>query len=115
MNEERADGREHDAGLNAVEEDESHRLSLLYLTLLALALGIVTGLGAVLFRDLIGLIHNLVLRRALRRPLRRQRLHRRRRRWGALVILVAGDRRRSSSPSWSATSRPRPRATACPR
>jgi CIC family chloride channel protein len=59
MNEESADSREHDAGLNAVEEDESHRLSLLYLTLLALALGIVTGLGAVLFRDLIGLLHNL--------------------------------------------------------
>ena len=47
MNERRADGREQDAKLNTVEEDESHRLSLLYLTLLALALGIVTGFGAV--------------------------------------------------------------------
>ena len=46
-------------GSSAVNEDEKRRLSLLYLTLLALALGIVTGLGAVLFRDLIGLLHNL--------------------------------------------------------
>jgi chloride channel protein, CIC family len=30
-----------------------------WLTVLALALGIGTGLGAVLFRDLIGLLHNL--------------------------------------------------------
>jgi len=46
-------------GSSAIDEDEKRRLSLLYLTLLALALGIVTGLGAVLFRDLIGLLHNL--------------------------------------------------------
>jgi len=38
---------------------EHRRLSLLQLSLLALALGTITGLGAVLFRDLIGLIHNL--------------------------------------------------------
>jgi len=42
-----------------VKQDESRRLNLVYLSLLALALGIVTGLGAVLFRDLIGLLHNL--------------------------------------------------------
>ncbi len=30
------------------------------LSLLALGLGVVTGLGAVVFRDLIGLIHNLL-------------------------------------------------------
>jgi chloride channel protein, CIC family len=59
MTERRSDGRDHKAGHNIVEEDENHRLSLLYLTLLALALGIATGLGAVLFRDLIGLLHNL--------------------------------------------------------
>jgi len=41
------------------EEEESHRLGLLYLSFLALGLGIVTGVGAVLFRDLIGLLHNL--------------------------------------------------------
>ncbi|MBZ9799396.1 chloride channel protein [Mesorhizobium sp. ES1-4] len=42
-----------------MEDQESHRLSLLVLTLLALGLGVVTGLGAVLFRDLIGLLHNI--------------------------------------------------------
>jgi len=41
------------------QQDESRRLGLLNLTLLALVLGIVTGMGAVLFRDLIGLLHNL--------------------------------------------------------
>ena len=34
-------------------------MPLTRLSLLALGLGVVTGLGAVLFRDLIGLIHNL--------------------------------------------------------
>ena len=43
----------------AIVEDETRTLSLLYLTLLGLALGIVTGLGAVLFRDLINVLHNL--------------------------------------------------------
>ena len=40
--------------------EESRQLSLAQLSLLALGLGVVTGLGAVLFRDLIGLIHNLL-------------------------------------------------------
>lgn len=40
-------------------DEQSHRLSLLSLSLLALGLGIVTGLGAVIFRDLIGVLHNL--------------------------------------------------------
>src|ERR1700679_1615786 len=39
---------------------EAPRLPLAILSLLALVLGAVTGLGAVLFRDLIGLIHNLM-------------------------------------------------------
>jgi len=43
----------------AIVEDETRSLSLLSLTLLALLLGIVTGFGAVLFRDLINLLHNL--------------------------------------------------------
>ncbi|WP_413989086.1 chloride channel protein [Labrys okinawensis] len=42
-----------------IGDEESHRLSLLYLSFLALSLGIVTGVGAVVFRDLIGLLHNL--------------------------------------------------------
>jgi CIC family chloride channel protein len=40
--------------------EESRQLPLAQLSLLALGLGVVTGLGAVLFRDLIGLIHNLL-------------------------------------------------------
>jgi CIC family chloride channel protein len=40
--------------------EDSRQLPLVQLSLLALALGFVTGLGAVLFRDLIGLIHNLL-------------------------------------------------------
>ena len=43
-----------------MDRDESRQLSLLQLSLLALGLGIVTGLGAVVFRDLIGFIHNLL-------------------------------------------------------
>jgi CIC family chloride channel protein len=39
---------------------ESRPLPLPQLSLLALGLGVVTGFGAVLFRDLIGLIHNLL-------------------------------------------------------
>jgi chloride channel protein, CIC family len=42
------------------ETEEAHRIGLVYLSLLALGVGIVTGLGAVVFRDLIGLIHNLL-------------------------------------------------------
>ena len=42
-----------------MQNDDGRRLSLFYLTTLALALGLVTGLGAFLFRDLIGLLHNI--------------------------------------------------------
>ena len=42
------------------EAEESRQLPLAQLSLLALGLGVVTGLGAVLFRDLIGLIHNVL-------------------------------------------------------
>src|ERR1700684_3154951 len=48
------------ATASLMESEDSHQLPLAQLSLLALALGIVTGLGAVLFRDLIGLIHNLL-------------------------------------------------------
>jgi chloride channel protein, CIC family len=41
------------------EAEEIRQLPLKQLSLLALVLGVITGLGAVLFRDLIGLIHNL--------------------------------------------------------
>ncbi|HTZ69953.1 MAG TPA: chloride channel protein [Acetobacteraceae bacterium] len=43
----------------AVQEDETLRIGLVSLTLLALVVGVVGGFGAVLFRDLIGLLHNL--------------------------------------------------------
>jgi chloride channel protein, CIC family len=45
---------------STVEGEEPHRIGLFYLSLLALGVGIVTGLGAVVFRELIGLIHNLL-------------------------------------------------------
>ena len=42
------------------EADESRRLNLVSLSLLALAVGIAAGVGAIIFRELIGLIHNLL-------------------------------------------------------
>ena len=45
--------------VGSVDWEEAGRLSLLALAGLALAVGVITGIGAVLFRDLIGLIHNL--------------------------------------------------------
>ncbi len=44
----------------AAEADETPRLGLVSLSLLALAVGITAGLGAIVFRELIGLIHNLL-------------------------------------------------------
>jgi CIC family chloride channel protein len=43
-----------------MDGEEARQLPLGQVSLLALGLGVVTGLGAVLFRDLIGLIHNLL-------------------------------------------------------
>lgn len=43
-----------------MDGEESRQLPLGQLSLLALGLGVVTGPGAVAFRDLIGLIHNLL-------------------------------------------------------
>ena len=43
----------------AIVEDETRSLGLLALTILGLILGVVTGIGAVLFRELINLLHNL--------------------------------------------------------
>ena len=54
-----ADVRDTSSASSAIVEDETRTLSLLRLTLLGLSLGIVTGIGAVLFRELIGLLHNL--------------------------------------------------------
>ncbi len=40
--------------------DDSRPIGLIYLSILALLVGLATGFGAVLFRDLIGLIHNVL-------------------------------------------------------
>src|SRR5271170_1530457 len=40
-------------------DDDVRRISLIYLSFLALAVGIVTGFGAFAFRELIGLLHNI--------------------------------------------------------
>ena len=41
-------------------DDEIRRIGLVSLSVLALVVGVVTGFGAVVFRDLIGLIHNVL-------------------------------------------------------
>jgi len=68
-------------------KDDPRAISLLQLSLLALVVGIVTGLGAVAFRDLIGLIHNLLF---LGRPVFRYdaNLFTPPSPWGPFVILV---------------------------
>jgi chloride channel protein, CIC family len=43
-----------------MDGEDSRQLGLVQLSMLALGLGVVTGIGAILFRDLIGLIHNLL-------------------------------------------------------
>ena len=48
-----------DAAQDAAEEDPP-RIGLVPLSILALMVGVVGGVGAVVFRDLIGLIHNLM-------------------------------------------------------
>jgi CIC family chloride channel protein len=44
----------------AAAEDEIRRIGLPLLSMLAFVVGVVSGLGAVVFRDLIGLVHNLL-------------------------------------------------------
>lgn len=43
-----------------VAEEDFRRIGLLLLSVLALVVGVVTGFGAVLFRDLIGFLHNVL-------------------------------------------------------
>lgn len=50
----------HDKVSAAVDADEEHHIGLVYLSLLALLVGIAAGVGAIVFRELIGLIHNLL-------------------------------------------------------
>ena len=44
----------------AAADDTIRRIGLLALSILALVVGVVSGFGAVVFRDLIGLIHNVL-------------------------------------------------------
>ena len=44
----------------AVAEEEARRLGLPMLSILALLIGLITGLGAFVFRELIGLVHNVL-------------------------------------------------------
>jgi CIC family chloride channel protein len=50
------------SGADASAPGGRRRMSLMELSLLALLVGVVTGLGAVGFRDLIGLVHNLAFK-----------------------------------------------------
>jgi CIC family chloride channel protein len=52
-------GRARLPALTAIEDD-IRRIGLVHLSILAFVLGLVTGVGAVGFRDLIGLIHNML-------------------------------------------------------
>lgn len=51
--------RSRSASTSASKEEEIPRLDLVRLSLLALVVGAITGVGAVAFRALIGLVHNL--------------------------------------------------------
>ncbi|MGE4528385.1 MAG: chloride channel protein [Rhodospirillaceae bacterium] len=51
-------GREAEAAPDS-SDDEVHRIGLVVLSILAVMVGTITGLGAVAFRALIGLIHNV--------------------------------------------------------
>ena len=53
-------GKQTNAAASEIEREEPHRIGRVHLSLLGLVVGIVTGCGAVLFRLLIGLIHNLL-------------------------------------------------------
>lgn len=51
---------EQSSALPIETTDDARRIGLVYLSVLALVVGIVTGFGAVGFRDLIGLLHNIL-------------------------------------------------------
>jgi CIC family chloride channel protein len=52
--------REQPRGAGAAGDDDARSIGLVYLSVLAFLVGIVTGVGAVVFRALIGLIHNVL-------------------------------------------------------
>ncbi|HEX3887585.1 MAG TPA: hypothetical protein VHW05_08815 [Phenylobacterium sp.] len=69
---------------NVAQREDSRRLSLFRLCLLTVTVGIVTGFGVVVFRELIGLIHNVMF---IGRPTRR---------YDANVFTAAAPRRRAT-------------------
>ncbi len=80
-------GRRSDSPVVKTPREEIAPIGLIYLSILALIVGLVTGFGAILFRDLIGLVHNIFFLRQFSMhydanaftPLSP---------WGALVVLV---------------------------
>jgi CIC family chloride channel protein len=68
-------------------EDRSRRLSLTALCCLALVVGVVTAFGAVVFRELIGLIHNILYLGQFKAAYNASQFEPRHP-WGPLVILV---------------------------
>src|ERR1700758_3053129 len=52
-------GRQSNSHLPDQTDDDLPHIGLVYLSILALIIGVVTGFGAIVFRDLIGLIHNI--------------------------------------------------------
>ena len=70
----------------AAPDREERRVSLFILCLMALGVGVMTGIGAVLLRSLIGLIHNLMINGVFRIPYDANILEGASR-WGNWVIL----------------------------
>jgi hypothetical protein len=96
----------------AASDREDRRVSLFTLCLLALGVGIMTGVGAVALRSLIGLIHNLMFNGVFKIPYDVNIL-------GRAGSATGSSCRRSSAASsssiWSIGSPRRPKATASPR
>lgn len=70
-----------------IEEEAHRRLSLPQLSVAALVVGVITGFGAILFRDLIGFVHNVAFF-GLADYRYNANLFTGASRWGPLVILV---------------------------
>ncbi len=53
-----SNARQSSSGSLEQTDEDTRRIGLVHLSVLALIVGVVTGFGAIVFRDLIGLIHN---------------------------------------------------------
>jgi len=94
--------------LSAAATGDERRVGLLVLCLLALGVGIMTGIGAVILRSLIGLIHNLMFNGVFRIAYDANI-----RAGGGIGCSCRRSSAASSSSIWSTASRPKPRATGC--